>query len=254
MEICSYQECTGCAACQNACAKNCISMVEDAWGELHPMIDESKCVGCGMCQRVCPNNTHPKFLQPQHCYASWITNKDKRKICASGGLATIMSEYVIRNKQGVVFGTAYDKEMHAVTTYTETVEGLERFKGSKYVQSRVSADTFRTLKKFLKEGRFVLYVATPCQIAGLKGFLRKEYENLVTVDLICHGVCPQDYLDSELSYLCDKHNIRKEDIVNVRFRGNDDNNYHLTLWDRFKKRKANNFAFTIWKNLRGGGK
>ena len=252
MEICEYNKCTGCAACVNICPKHCITMQKDQWGESHPVVDESLCIECGLCKKVCPNNSCVQFDYPSHCYASWITDTEKRKICASGGMATIMSEYIIKFKKGVVFGTKYDHDMEPITTYAETVEELEYFKGSKYVQSTIGPDTFRKVKEFLKKGRYVLYVGTPCQIAGLKGYLQKDYDKLITVDLICHGVCPSDYLKSELEHLCQKHRINKKDIVDVRFRGNDDNNYRLSIWDRLKKRKTNNFALTIWKFIAGG--
>ena len=253
MEICEYNKCTGCAACLNVCPQKCISMENDKWDEMHPVVNENKCVKCGKCKKVCPNNTNLRYHYPSHCYASWITDEEKRKVCASGGMATIMSEYVIKYKHGVVFGTKYNEHMEPITTYAETLEQLEYFKGSKYVQSYISAKVFRQVKQFLLDGRLVLYVGTPCQIAGLLCFLQKDYDNLITVDLICHGVCPSEYLKSELEYVCYKNNIKNEDVRDIRFRGNDDNNYHFTIWDRFKKRKTNNFALTIWKLVRGGG-
>jgi len=99
-----------------------------------------------------------------------------------------------------VFGTAYDKDFIPVTTYTETLEGLERFKGSKYVQSVVGDSTFKQMKEFLTEGRFVLYIGTPCQIAAARNFLKKDYANFVTVDLICHGVTPTSYFKEEIDF------------------------------------------------------
>lgn len=179
-----------------------------------------------MCKLSCPNNVELKFSYPSKCYASWIDEKEKRKICASGGIGTCMSEYVIK-EGGVVFGSRYDAEMTPIMTYTENIEELEHFKGSRYVQSLVGNDTYKKVRTFLRNGRLVLFVGTPCQVAGLKTFLRKDYDNLITVDLICHGVCPTKYFKEEVAYLTEKYKLK--DVADIRFRGNDGNNYREKL-------------------------
>ena len=228
MQICPPDKCTGCYACVNACHFKCISMQEDQYGELHPIIDETRCTHCNLCIKSCPNNVGLDFNYPLNCYASWITDTQKRKICASGGIGTALSEFVIKQKNGVVFGSRYDKQFTPIITYTEVLDELEHFKGSRYVQSIIGNDTLIEVRTFLKSGRFVLFVGTPCQIAGLKAFLRKDYENLVTIDLICHGVCPTKYFKEEVTYICEKKRIKK--LVDVRFRGNDRKNYRLSFW------------------------
>lgn len=228
MQICPPNKCTGCYACVNACHHKCINMQEDIYGELHPVIDETHCTNCKLCQKSCPNNIDLDFNYPSICYASWITDVQKRKICASGGIGTILSEFVIKQKKGVVFGSRYDNQFTPVITCTEKLEDLEYFKGSRYVQSIVGNDTLLKTKKFLNSGRFVLFIGTPCQIAGLKSFLRKDYDNLITVDLICHGVCPTKYFKEEIAYLCKKKRIKN--LVDIRFRGNDRKNFYLSFW------------------------
>lgn len=233
MEICPHNECTGCYACVSACKHDCIKMEEDELGAIHPSVDENKCVNCGACRKVCPNNVSFDFKYPSACYASWITDKEKRRICASGGIGTTMSEYVIRNG-GVVFGSRYNESLVPIITFTERLEELEHFKGSRYVQSLVGNDTYKQVKNFLLDDRQVLFIGTPCQIAGLKSFLRKEYQNLITVDLICHGVCPTRYFTEEVDYLSNKFKLK--DISDARFRGNDGNNYRLTLWNKARRK------------------
>lgn len=233
MEICPKDKCTGCYACVNICAHGCISMQEDELGCMHPVVDETKCVHCYLCYRSCPNNIKLTFSYPLKCYASWIKDTKKRRICASGGIGTIMSEYVIQHG-GVVFGSRYDANLTPIITYAETLEELEYFKGSRYVQSLIGNETYKQAKAFLRSGRLVLFVGTPCQIAGLKSYLHKEYENLFTVDLICHGVCPTSYLTQEIAYLSEKYKL--ENICDVRFRGNDGNNFRLTLWDKDRRK------------------
>ena len=247
MEICPKDKCTGCYACVNVCARGCISMKEDELGCVHPAIDESNCVHCNLCTKSCPNNLELKFAYPLKCYASWIEDKEKRKICASGGIGTIMSEFVIK-QGGVVFGSRYNSELTPVMTYTDKIEELEHFKGSRYVQSLVGETTFKKVKEFLRTDRQVLFVGTPCQIAGLKSYLRKDYDNLITVDLICHGVCPTSYLKEEVAYLADKYKLT--DISDIRFRGNDGNNFRLTLWnkDRRKLFPRDNYCEKLLRN------
>lgn len=229
MQICPPDKCTGCYACVNACHFKCISMQENEYGELHPVVDETHCTHCNLCQKSCPNNNVDlEFNYPPLCYASWITDAQKRKICASGGIGTILSEFVIRQKKGVVFGSRYDERFTPIITYTEQLDELEYFKGSRYVQSIVGNETLLKVKDFLKSGRFVLFIGTPCQIAGLKSFLRKDYDNLITVDLICHGVCPTKYFKEEVAYISKKKRIKN--LVDVRFRGNDRKNYCLSFW------------------------
>lgn len=233
MEICPKDKCTGCYACVNACSRGCISMKEDELGCVHPVVDENNCVHCNLCHNSCPNNLELKFAYPLKCYASWVKDKEKRKICASGGIGTIMSEYVIK-QGGVVFGSRYNADLTPVMTYIDNLEELEYFKGSRYVQSLVGDTTYKKVKEFLRTDRQVLFVGTPCQIAGLKSYLRKEYDNLITVDLICHGVCPTSYLKEEIAYLADKYKLT--DIADIRFRGNDGNNYRLTLWNKDRRK------------------
>lgn len=234
MEICPHNICTGCFACVTVCPHNCITMLEDAYGELHPIIDESVCVHCGACLKTCPNNVELEFHYPMSCYASWITDIQKRMICASGGIGTIMSEYVIQ-RGGVVFGSRYDENLTPIMTSTESIDELEKFKGSRYVQSIVGKETFLNVKKQLKSGRIVLFIGTPCQIAGLKSFLKHDKENLITVDLICHGCTPTKYFKEEISEISIKHHL--SNICDVRFRGNDGNNFCFTLWSSKKGKR-----------------
>lgn len=180
------KDCCGCNACVQRCPKRCISMHEDSEGFLYPKVDESLCIDCGLCEKVCPVLNQRNVREPLEVFAAKNPNNEIRCKSSSGGIFTMLAERTIDNG-GVVFGVGFDKNWEVEHQYTETKEGLAAFRGSKYVQSRIG-ETFKQAEAFLKLGREVLFSGTPCQIAGFKLFLCKEYDNLLTVDFICHGV------------------------------------------------------------------
>lgn len=179
------KDCCGCNACAQRCPKQCITLTEDHEGFLYPKVNTEFCIECGLCEKVCPviNQGSPK--EPL-VYAAINPDEKIRKESSSGGIFTLLAEKIIK-ENGVVFGARFDDNWEVKHDYTETMEGLATFRGSKYVQSRIE-DNYLKAEKFLKDGRKVLFSGTPCQIAGLKKFLRKEYDNLLAVDFICHGV------------------------------------------------------------------
>lgn len=178
--------CCGCTACASICPKDAITMVPDALGFMYPEVSTSLCIDCGLCKSICPFSNQGTEKVPLKILAAKNPDSTIRDISSSGGLFTLLAHKTISEK-GVVFGARFDEKWNVVHDYTETVEGLAAFRGSKYVQSDVR-DTFRQARDFLDDGRHVLYSGTPCQIAGLQKFLRKEYERLLTVDVVCHGV------------------------------------------------------------------
>lgn len=178
--------CCGCNACVQRCPKQCISVQEDEEGFLYPIVDLSICIDCGLCEKVCPVLNQGSERNPIEVFAAVNKDDSIRMQSSSGGIFTALAEQIIQEK-GVVFGARFDEKWEVKHDYTETIEGLKAFRGSKYVQSRIG-DTFSKAEFFLKAGRKVMFTGTPCQIAGLRLFLRKEYENLLAVDIICHGV------------------------------------------------------------------
>lgn len=208
IEIKEKQACCGCAACVQACPKQCISMREDKEGFLYPEVDKTVCVDCHLCEKVCPVLNQGKEREPLKVYAAKNKDEEIRRQSSSGGIFTLLAEQVL-DDGGVVFGARFDENWEVVHACTETKEGLAAFRGSKYVQSRMG-DNYKKAEVFLKSGRKVLFSGTPCQIAGLKLYLRKEYENLLTVDFICHGVPSpgvwREYLKEEVARQCDRKN------------------------------------------------
>lgn len=178
--------CCGCAACVQICPKKCISLTEDKEGFLYPIVDKAACIDCGLCEKVCPYLTEGIEREPKVVYAAKHSNEDIRLYSSSGGVFTLLAEKII-NDGGVVFGARFDDKWEVEFAYSETIDGLSAFRGSKYVQARVG-NAFIDAERFLKDGRKVLFSGTPCQIKGLLRYLRKDYENLMTIDFVCHGV------------------------------------------------------------------
>lgn len=224
IKITDKSQCCGCEACRSVCRKKCISMKADKEGFLYPSVDLSQCIDCKLCEKVCPV-LHPVFSEENPMAFVGINNDIKIRLqSSSGGIFTLLAEQILL-KGGVVFGACFDKYWNVVHSYTETIEGLARFRGSKYVQSYIG-DSFLQARKFLDEGREVLFSGTPCQVAGLKNFLRIPYQNLLTIDVVCHGVpSPKVWQSYLYESVCKTYNIRRsysfslaDEIMNINFR------------------------------------
>lgn len=180
------ERCTGCRACEQLCKKNAISMIADKEGFLQAVINPDNCIDCNLCANRCPQNAIVPKHEPQKVIAARYTDDKLLYNSASGGAFIGIALAVIQNG-GVVFGVCYDTKWNAVHVLATTKEELEKIQSSKYVQAD-TLETYSVAKKYLDSGKFVLYSGTGCQIAGLKAFLNHKYDNLLTIDLICHGV------------------------------------------------------------------
>lgn len=182
--------CCGCYACVNVCPKDCISMEEDREGFNYPCVDKSKCVDCTLCEKVCPIINKDKVAQgsneEDNTYVAYTKNETVRKNSSSGGMFTELAESVLKNN-GVVFGCAFDDDFNAHHIMIDNISDLEKLRGSKYIQSQIES-TYKEAERILKNGQLVLFSGVACQIAGLNSYLRKDYNNLITVDVLCHGV------------------------------------------------------------------
>lgn len=195
IHLCDKMTCTQCMACVNTCPKGCIKMVDAGQGFAIPQIDESVCVECGACMHVChqlENNIECNI--PAKTLACWTKVTSDRKKSSSGGAFSVLARKVL-SQNGVVFGATMNKDLKVHHIGIEEAEDLYRLQGSKYVQSYIG-DTYAQVRNYLKDGRLVLFTGTPCQVAGLLTFLRKKYENLITCDMVCHGVPSQRAFDA----------------------------------------------------------
>lgn len=188
MTVCPENKCLGCGLCASLCPHGCISMRENDLGELHPFVDESACTSCSLCIRMCPANDTMVFHEPLACYAAQNTDSEELKGSSSGGIGALLASAFPET----AFGTTVNEKLEAVVT-----RGCARdFKGSKYVQSIISPNVYREIKNTAGKSP-AIFIGTPCQVAAVQS-LCGGYDNPVTVDLLCHGVCPPSYLKEEL--------------------------------------------------------
>lgn len=186
IEILNKKDCCGCSACVQICPVKCIHLQEDEEGFLYPIVDKAKCIECGQCEKVCPFLNIENERKPIKVFAAQSKDDQLRLNSSSGGIFSLLAECVLA-EGGVVFGVRFDDNWQPVFDYAENIAELDAFRGSKYVQAIVG-NVYIDAKAFLKQGRKVMFSGTACQIAGLKKFLKTEYENLLTVDVVCHGV------------------------------------------------------------------
>ena len=189
-------KCTGCGACVQRCPQKCITWESGEFGFLYPKIDAMQCVHCGLCEKVCSINSERKAPVNPKVYAAVHKNTDILAESTSGGVFTAIADAIFA-LGGVVYGVTMQRDMHVQHMRIESPGELWRLRGSKYVQSD-TGNTFQRVENDLKNGLTVLFSGTPCQIDGLKQFLGKEYDNLYTVDIVCHGVGSQAYFDKYL--------------------------------------------------------
>lgn len=187
-------KCSGCRACQNICPKQCIDMILDKEGFMYPQVDESQCVDCGLCNKVCPVENKFYRNEDYSCdyYAAYNKENDVMLNSSSGGIFWLLAKNVI-DKNGIVYGAELQSNFNVAHNRAETLVECIRFRKSKYLQSSIG-DSFRQAKIDLDNGREVLFTGTPCQIAGLYSYLQKEYDNLVTCDVLYHDVLLKKFL------------------------------------------------------------
>lgn len=227
--------CCGCSACQNICPKKAIEMRDDESGFQHPVINQEKCINCMMCKKICPIINTKKIKDNQEAYSAYNINEEERKKSSSGGIFILIAKKII-DLGGVVFGAYFDEDMILKHGYVENKDELNKFQTSKYVQSKIG-NMYSIARNFLNNGKLVFFTGTPCQIQGLKNFLKKDYENLYTQDIICHGVPSPLAWKKYIEY---RKKIDNEKIIeNVNFRNKENgwSNYNVIFKYKNKKYK-----------------
>ena len=208
IKIKDNSDCCGCSACVSVCPKNCITMKADSEGFRYPETDASVCINCGLCERTCPILNVKADVEEvrQVPYIAYLRDEEVRLGSSSGGLFSSLAADTL-SRGGIVFGAAFDEENMVYHTAAHDLGELSALRGSKYVQSRIG-DSYKVVKKVLEQGKEVLFTGTGCQIAGLKSYLNKEYDKLLTVDVVCHGVPSLLLWERYLDELQDKNGAK----------------------------------------------
>lgn len=201
------ENCTGCQACSVSCPKNCITMSDDHEGFLYPQIDSDKCIDCHLCEKICPVYSTEKRIN-QILSAVVAINKDDetRLASTSGGVFYLLARHIIESG-GCVFGAALSSDLKVHHICIDAISEIKLLQGSKYVQSDVE-NSYQEVKKQLQSKRTVMFSGTPCQIAGLVRYLGKTYDNLITLDIVCHGIPSPYTFKTYLEYLQNKHRVK----------------------------------------------
>lgn len=210
------ENCCACGACFNICPKSAISMITDEYGFRYPKIDEEKCISCGACQRVCAFQYIEETNKTKSVFVSARKDNDKIMQSASGGIFAVFAEKILK-ENGVVCGVTLVEESGVLEPKhicIDKIEDLPKLLGSKYVQSDTNI-VYKDIKKYLLDNRKVLFSGTPCQVAGLRAFLGKVYNNLLTLDIICHGVPNAEFFKGYLKILEKKF---KGKVIDFKFR------------------------------------
>jgi coenzyme F420-reducing hydrogenase beta subunit len=216
--------CTGCAACQNACGLGAIELIADREGFVYPHLDQDKCIGCGKCAKSCPllnGSFQSDYFQPD-VYAAWNRDDEIRVLSTSGGVFSALAKAVI-NQGGYVAGAFYDEGFHICHGVISNMDEIPRLRQSKYAQSWIG-DTYKTVRELLKSGKMVMFCGTPCQSAGLQQFLGKKYEKLYCCDFICRGVVSPKVYENFLQDMKPDQNVQ---LTTVHFKNKDFG------WNRF---------------------
>ena len=206
-------QCCGCNACVQICPVHCISQQIDHEGFVYPLVDSARCLQCGLCDKVCPVLHPTAQRKPLDVKAVRSLEESTRLQSSSGGLFTELARWVLE-QGGVVFGALFSDQWMVEHGYAETEKGLEAFRGSKYVQSSIN-QSFKEVRTFLKQGRWVLFSGTSCQVSALHHFLRSESDRFLTVYVVCHGVLSAKVWQT---YLNELSNNAVSQITQIQFR------------------------------------
>ena len=234
IECLDRKKCTGCSLCAQICPKNAIILEKDKEGFSMPKINKEKCINCGLCYKKCPQlyEEELKDKKVKKAYAAKNKDVDIQKKSTSGGIFNLIAENII-SKKGIVYGCAFDHNMVANHIRIESNEELDILRGSKYVQSNIN-NTYKMAKEDLKKGKPVLYTGTPCQIEGLKKYIDTNDENLITIDLVCHGVPSPKLFEKYIKYIEKKENSK---VVNYEFRNKEKNGWGSNVKIEFENGK-----------------
>lgn len=241
-------DCCGCGACAQVCPKACIAMQADGEGFLYPAVDEKICVSCGRCQRVCPviQSKEKQGSSPLAVYAAYAKDGAIRERSSSGGIFSVLAEWVLR-QGGVVFGAAFAEDFSVCHIRVDSVEDMEKLRGSKYLQSRIE-QTYLEAKAALSAGKWVLFSGVSCQIAGLRTFLGADNEHLIMLEVLCHGV-PSPKLWKSYYRYCEEKNESLLEAASFRDKRLGWHHYEIRLDFKNSKVQRTTHGSDVYMNM-----
>ena len=231
--IVNLNKCTGCSACYNVCPKHAIKMVRDEEGFLIPNIDNELCINCGLCKKKCPVINKKSNFSLNECYAGY-SKRESIKKSSSGGIFGVIATYILKSNGAVIGACLENDELKHIVI--EKKEDLNKVRGSKYLQSDISS-VYKFIRNNIKE-KLILFVGTPCQVAGIKSVFDSKYENLICIDLFCHGVPSLKVFEKYLNELEREHN---DIVIGYDFRSKQESweNYKNVIYFKTKKIEMN---------------
>lgn len=246
IEIVEKKCCSGCGACATVCPAQAIAMRTDTEGFRYPTVDVSACISCGKCEKQCPfiSPKSPETTTPEGFLLA-DKHASRRSVASSGGAFTLLATQVIE-AGGIVFGAAFDRDWNVCHKGVERLDDLWQLRGSKYVESYIG-DCHKDIKVALAAGRRVMFVGTPCQVAGLSRAIGKPHDSLLMVEVACHGVPSAKVWNKALDEYCDSEKISRSDIQSINFRDKVKGwkNYHFTLTHRKGQYSSREFPYIM---------
>lgn len=225
------KKCMGCRACEQVCPAGCITFRESDEGFLYPHMDELSCIKCDKCETVCPAIRQPYQSGNARVLAGWNLNEQVLGRSSSGGIFSLAAEEIIR-RDGIVYGCVFNKDLMAEHMGIRSQEQLPGMRGSKYVESSINY-AYTEVREHLHRGEHVLFTGTPCQCAGLRNYLGRDYDRLYVIDIICHGVPSRKMFSEYIRRTEEKH---KGKVVSFEFRSKQKHGWSLTYMYRVKKK------------------
>ena len=248
MKLASKETCTGCNACAYICPRKCIDFKDDkTFNIAYPVINENECINCGKCSKICPAINPIEGVVPLKAYAAWSSDTEERRTSASGGIGTEIYKYALDLGWNIV-GATFDNDFQVCLKVSDKLNSIKEFKNSKYVFSSIKS-LFQELDIRLKSGDKIVVIALPCQIAAIKKMFYRYLDNLLLVDLVCHGVAPADYLIQHIRSIEYKKDNKAVSVF-FRYTAYSTDTFKFTLYNAkndcfYAKRTANRDSYQV---------